>query len=158
PGAEEAPGALVHRSNDRVALYAAITVVGLALAAWAGFLFLRRPADLPRVTRSYLKAMPGTSYMLTSLQSGFALSPDGLRLAYMPLNAEGKSVLWIRPIDSLRAQPLAGTEGASFPFWSPNSRSVGFFAGGKLKRIDTTGGPPLTICDAITARGGTWNQ
>jgi hypothetical protein len=71
---------------------------------------------------------------------------------------EGKELLWVRPLDSLQAQPLAGTEGAAFPFWSPDSRFIGFFAGGKLKKLEASGGPPLTLCDATTGRGGTWNQ
>src|SRR5262249_12315351 len=80
------------------------------------------------------------------------------RLAYMALDANRKAVLWVRPIDSLQAQPLAGTQDASFPFWSPDSHNIGFFAGGKLKRIEASGGAPLTLCDAVTPRGGTWNQ
>jgi len=64
----------------------------------------------------------------------------------------------VRPIDSLQAQPLAGTEGAAFPFWSPDSRFIGFFADGRLKKIEASGGPPLALCDAATGRGGTWNR
>jgi hypothetical protein len=79
-------------------------------------------------------------------------------LAYVATTPEGKELLWVRPLDSLQPQPLAGTEGAAFPFWSPDSRFIGFFAGGKLKKIDASGGPPLTLCDAATGRGGTWNR
>jgi len=61
-------------------------------------------------------------------------------------------------LDSLAAQPLAGTDGASYPFWSPDSLSVGFFASGKLKRIDIMGGPPQVLADATAGRGGTWNR
>ena len=56
-----------------------------------------------------------------------------------------------------QAQPLPGTEGASFPFWSPDSRFIAFFAGGKLKKIDTTGGMPQVLCNAAAGRGGAWN-
>ena len=111
------------------------------------------------MVRSDIKAMPNAPFFLAGQQSsGFAISPDGLRLAYVARSAEGQSVLWVRPLDSLQAQPLAGTADAGFPFWSPDSRSIGFFAEGKLKKIEASGGPALTLCDAATARGGSWNQ
>ena len=69
------------------------------------------------------------------------ISPDGRRLVFSASN-EGKSQLWVRPLDSLAAQPLPGTDGASYPFWSPDSASVGFFAHSQLKRIDIVGGAP----------------
>jgi Tol biopolymer transport system component len=69
-----------------------------------------------------------------------------------------KFQLWIRSLDSLAAQPLPGTEGAGLPFWSPDSRSIGFFAGGKLKRIDVDGGPAQVLSDAASGRGGSWNR
>src|SRR5262249_32528152 len=87
----------------------------------------------------------------------FAISPDGRRLVFSASN-EGKSQLWVRPLDSLAAQPLAGTDGASYPFWSPNSASVGFFAEGKLKRIDIEGGAPQALANAGGGRGGAWNR
>jgi Tol biopolymer transport system component len=67
-------------------------------------------------------------------------------------------MLWVRPLDGISSQPLAGTEGASYPFWSPDSRFLGFFANGKLKKIEASGGPPQTLADASTGRGGTWNR
>jgi len=117
-----------------------------------------RTPERARIVRSYIKAMPNSSFLLSGQQGGFAISPDGLRLAYVAQNAEGRALLWIRPIDSLEALALPGTEDAASPFWSPDSRMIGFFAGAKLKKIQATGGPPLTICDAPNARGGTWNQ
>jgi len=71
--------------------------------------------------------------------------------------SEGKVRLWVRALDSLTAQPLAGTEEAVFPFWSPDSRFIGFFSGGKLRKIEAAGGPAQTICDAPESRGATWN-
>ena len=65
--------------------------------------------------------------------------------------------LFIRPLDSLNARDLAGTEAATYPFWSPDSRFIGFFAEGKLKRIDVTSGLPTVICNIGAGRGGTWN-
>ena len=87
-----------------------------------------------------------------------AVSPDGRRIAIVATSADGKSQLWVRSLDTLTAQALAGTEGAFQPFWSPDSRFIGFFAGGKLKKIEVSGGPPITLCDAPDPRGGTWNR
>src|ERR1051325_11381947 len=82
-----------------------------------------------------------------------APSPDGHRLAYVA-STERQELLWIRELDSLTARSVPGTAGAHYPFWSADSRSIAFFAEGKLKRIDLAGGPALTLCDAVMARGG----
>ncbi|MEZ5351909.1 MAG: protein kinase [Bryobacteraceae bacterium] len=85
-----------------------------------------------------------------------AISPDGKLLAFTAM-AEGKRQLWVRPLAASAAQPLPGTDGAEFPFWSPGSRWIGFFAANKLKKIEASGGPAQTLCDATAGRGGTWN-
>ena len=97
---------------------------------------------------------------LADVESGgqVAISPDGQRLAFVASGPDGKELLWMRPFDSLAAQPLSGTDGASHPFWSPDSRSVGFFAQRKLKKVDAAGGPVQTLCDAVLPRGGAWNR
>jgi eukaryotic-like serine/threonine-protein kinase len=87
----------------------------------------------------------------------FAISPDGRRLVFSALN-EGKSQLWVRPLASLVVQPLAGTDGATYPFWSPDSASVGFFADRQVKRIDIAGGAPQVLANADAGRGGTWSR
>src|SRR6185369_12915746 len=72
---------------------------------------------------------------------------------------DGRTLLWIRALNSLSARPLAGTEGAFSPFWSPDSRSVAFFAAGQMKKIDVAGGPPQKICDVPATVGtGTWGS
>ena len=88
----------------------------------------------------------------------FAISPDGLHLAFVALDASGKAVLWVRPLDSPNAQPLSGTEDAIYPFWSPDSRFIGFFASGKLKKIELNGGTVQTLCGAAIPRGGSWSS
>ena len=86
----------------------------------------------------------------------FAISPDGMRLVFVA-SGTGSQQLWLRTLNTATAQPLAGTEGAEYPFWSPDSRSVGFFAGSKLKRLKIGVGPPEILADAPTGRGGTWS-
>jgi Tol biopolymer transport system component len=93
----------------------------------------------------------------TSDPFSFALSPDGRQVVFVA-TADGTSRLWVRPFDAGNARPLAGTEGASSPFWKPDSTAIGFFANGKLKRVDAAGGVPLALADARGARGGAWSQ
>src|SRR5438067_8970584 len=87
-----------------------------------------------------------------------ALSPDGRRLAFLARGSDGKRTIWVRPLDAVAAPSLSGTAGATYPFWSGDSRDLGFFADGKVKRIDADGGAPQTVCNAKYGRGGTWNR
>jgi hypothetical protein len=84
------------------------------------------------------------------------ISPDGSRLAFSASLSTEAPRVWVRPLDSNTAQPLAGTDSASYPFWSGDSRYLAFFAEGKLKRIAVSGGPAETVCSAPAGRGGTW--
>jgi Tol biopolymer transport system component len=86
------------------------------------------------------------------------ISPDGRILAFRATDANGTTMLWVRPLESAGARPLPGTEGATDPFWSADSRSLGFFADNKLKTIEVSGGSPVTLADAPGELGGTWNQ
>ena len=86
-----------------------------------------------------------------------AISPDGRRLTFVALD-NGTPRLWLRPLDTATAQPLPGTEDGSYPFWSPDSRTIGFGARGKLKRIDIGGGQPQELADTAGYRGGTWSR
>lgn len=85
------------------------------------------------------------------------ISPDGKNIVFAA-RADGKNQLFVRSLDKLRPQPISGTEDGTFPFWSPDSRSIAFFGEGKLKRADLSGGPPVTVCDAPVGRGGTWSS
>jgi WD40 repeat protein len=85
------------------------------------------------------------------------ISPDGRQLVFRVRRGE-ESVLAVRSVDALEAQVLAGTEGAAFPFWSPDSRVIAFFAAGRLKKIAAQGGPVQVICDVRAGLGGTWNR
>jgi Tol biopolymer transport system component len=81
-----------------------------------------------------------------------------LQIAFTARDSSGKALLWVRALDSPVSRALAGTEDAMYPFWSPDSRYLGFFAGGKLKRIEASGGPSIALCDAGDGRGGTWSR
>jgi serine/threonine protein kinase/Tol biopolymer transport system component len=126
-----------------IAILAASAAVVLAMLAF------RPPPEAPEM-RVEVTTPP------TPDPISFAVSPDGRRLAFVA-SGDGAPRLWLRALDTAALQPLAGTEGASYPFWSPDSRSIGFFAGGKLKRIEAAGGPPRTLADAPEGRGGTWS-
>ena len=93
----------------------------------------------------------------TTDPASLAISPDGLSVAFVA-TAEGRPRLWIRALDSTSARPLPGTDGATLPFWSPDSGSVGFFATGQLKRIDIQTGTVQAVASADAARGASWNR
>ena len=123
---------------------ALVLVLALAIP-----LYLRRAAPEPLVTRlDIVTPATGDAYSM-------ALSLDGRQLAYVA-NGDHGSQLWVRPLDQAMGQPLAGTEGAMIPFWAPNGRAVGFFAEGKLKRIDLPGGAVHVLADVSNPMGGAW--
>ena len=103
-----------------------------------------------------------------SLDSGappirLAISPDGRNIAFVVVGSDKRRRLWVRPLDSLDAREIEGTDGAVFPFWSPDSRVLGFFAAGQLKKVQADGGPPTKICDADVPTSGagggaTWSR
>ena len=86
----------------------------------------------------------------------FAVSPDGRKLAFTA-ESNGKVMLWVRALDDLESKVVAGTEGASYPFWSPDGRWVGFFVPNKMKRVEAVGGPAQDVADTVVGRGGTWS-
>jgi len=146
-----APLAARRRLSQNVA-WTAAGVCLLAALALAGVLWLSAPRpSLP--LRASLLPPKNSSFD----PYGFAISPDGKRLAFVAIAAEkSESTLWVRPLNSVAAQELSGTDGATHPFWSPDSSAVGFFAGNKLKKIDAAGGPVIALADVQDGRGGTW--
>ncbi len=126
------------------------TIAGIALVVFALLRFAQRPAPPPLARMNIL--LPEKSRALS-----LAVSPDGRFLALVLVKG-GKQQIWIRALDSVDMTPLAGTDGAADPFWSPESRFVAFFADSRLKKIERSGGPVQTICDALGALGGTWNR
>jgi Tol biopolymer transport system component len=145
--------------RERVAWAVAAGVLALTAIAFAIGFVLRAP-KAPEAIRFFVSP-PDTWTLMgagTLTTGPISVSPDGHRIVFLAASADGKSMLWVRSLDTLSAQALAGTEGALRPFWSPDSRFVGFFVGGKLKKIDVSGGPPITLCDSQEVLGGTWNH
>jgi Tol biopolymer transport system component len=132
-------------------IVAAAAVVAAVAAGGAAYLS-RRAAD-PRIIQLSAPFPEKTSLNPGALP---AISPDGRRIA-MALAIDGQQGLWVRDLASPTARLLPGTAGAVFPFWSPDNRTIGFFAEGKLKKIDAEGGPAQTLCEAANGRGGAWN-
>src|SRR5262245_3231280 len=136
-------------------------IAALSFAAATAMYVRRAPADTATTRFSisppdgWMLAMP--TALTVGAPAPLAVSPDGRQLAFVATNASGRSLIWIRPIDSLTAHVLPETDDASSPFWSPDGRSLAFFAHHKLIRIDAAGGPPLTLCDAANSRGGAWS-
>jgi len=100
---------------------------------------------------------PGNA-TINSSAGNVAISPDGRLLTYGVFDSTGNLQLWVRPIDALDAELLPGTDNASLPFWSPDSRFIAFFADGKLKKVPAAGGTVEALCDAPDGRGGSWNR
>ena len=135
----------------------AVGVAASVAIAFAAAYTMFRPRPAPVVCASILPPA-GTTFLSASVQAfPPALSPDGTRLAFVARDEKGKTLLYIRQLNSLEARPLAGTDGARLPFWSPDGREIGFFADDKLKKIDAGGGPPQTLCDA-SGFGGSWSR
>jgi len=128
---------------------AAALLLGMLGFAWA--YLMRQPAANAHVFKTSILPPEKTSF------GHLALSPDGKWLAFTAATG-GKVQLWMRALDSLEAKPLAGTSGATYPFWSPDSRWIGFFADGRLKKVESSGGLPQTLYEATANFGSTWSR
>jgi Tol biopolymer transport system component len=138
----------------RLAFGAWLALAAAAGVAASGALLMLRPSPQKAAAPMRLSiTLPAGA----TAQS-FAVSPDGSRLAFVLREPNGLVRLWVRDLRSGEAKPLERTEDASYPFWSPDSRNTGYFAGGNLNRIDVNGGPPRILARARTGRGGAWNQ
>jgi Tol biopolymer transport system component len=152
-----APVAERRKNRERLAwIVAGVATLGLLIgAALAVPQLMRKPAAAVAM-RFAVTSPPDVT--LGNDVANSAISPDGRLLAYLATDAGGAGRIWLRPIGSLAAQQLAGTDNAWFPFWSPDSRYLGFFADGKLKKVAVADGSCEVICDAPDSRGGTWSK
>jgi len=146
------PAPVVARRKNREKLAWAVAAVAVVAAAAATFGWARRAPKPPRLIRFEIATPPEVVALDTP-----RISPDGRVVAFNAADTTGKAEIWLRPLDALQGHPLPGTEGAGRPFWSPDSKFIGFFADGKLKKVDIAGGPPQKICDAPSGSDGSWN-
>jgi eukaryotic-like serine/threonine-protein kinase len=146
PRHQEKPG---KRLAWGVAALGIAILAGLGVAHWHSM-----PPAESRHLRLSLLPPPSTSFV----PYNFAISPDGRRLAFAAAAQDGGTALWILSLAAGAAQHLTGTEGATYPFWSPDSRQVGFFGEGKLKSVVLSSGAVQIVCDAPGAYGGAWND
>jgi eukaryotic-like serine/threonine-protein kinase len=147
----------------------AIRPVGGSLRGWLGWCVaaLLAISVIFSLVRLWTRTPPSQQTMRASILAPdgrefdrwgvTAISPDGKYLVFLATVPGWSGQLWIRRIDSLTAKPLPGTEGAQSPFWSPDSKWIGFAAGSKLRKISVDGGSPLVICDSGQLRGGSWS-
>ena len=138
------------------AAWAVALVAIVAAATLATWPFRSSPVE---ATRFVVSLPPGTTTAVSESRTRIALSPDGRRLA-MVVARNGRQQIWIRSLDSVTAEPLASTDGAISPFWSPDSRFIGFFSAGEgaLKKVEVTGGPARIICTARADSVATWGS
>ncbi|HEY3926857.1 MAG TPA: protein kinase [Candidatus Koribacter sp.] len=159
PAAKEEPAEITAPSKFGFVPWAMAGLL-LVAAVWLGYKYIQA-VNAPQMSIQASILPPEKAQFSTngSESGGAALSPDGKRLAFVARESNAASdMLWIQPLNSRVAQAMSGTEGATYPFWSPDSRFVGFFAGGKLKKMDANGGPPQALCDAIAGRGAAWSR
>jgi eukaryotic-like serine/threonine-protein kinase len=150
-GSLSSAGAEPPRRRERLAWATALTLVSLTAAVLVLVLASRDARSAPEMRLEI--ATPATTD-----PASIAISPDGLQIAFVATDA-GRPRLWLRSLHAVSARPLAGTEGAAFPFWAPHGRSIGFYADdGKLKRIDVDDGTVRVLANAPLQRGGTWNS
>ena len=135
-------------------ILAILMLLGTAVISY--FHFTEVIPEQPEIRMTVLP--PDKSIVVTVNGGNLAISPDARLVAFVAQDSGGAWNLWIRPLHEEAPRILPGTDGATYPFWSPDNRTVGFFANGKLKKIDVVGGAPLTICTAKDGRGGTWNK
>jgi len=143
-------GKVVRRKNwERIAW---VVTTLLLLGAAILFYTTRAPKDKSLLR---LSLVPEGE---TRITGQLAISPNGRSVTFVAKTLNGETALWVRSTDWAKAKQLPGTRDATYPFWAPDSRYIGFFADGKLKKIDMQEGPPQTVCDAPVGRGGSWNK
>ncbi|HVI07668.1 MAG TPA: protein kinase [Candidatus Binatia bacterium] len=155
PILEGAAAPRVSSKRERLGWTAGL-ILAIAIGALVG-VFLRPGSGPAPGIRTVIDPPEKTRLNLVGDSAGPpVLSPDGSTLAFAATGADTKTMLWVRPMNLLEAHILAGTEGAIFPFWSPDGRSLGFFADGKVKTVDLNGGAAQVVAEAPFGRGGAW--
>lgn len=144
--------------RERLWIMAAVVCALPAIAGIAGAVFYSGQADsLRRVVRAQIGPPDHYAFGPVGINNHNVVSPDGRMIAFIA-QGEGKQLLWVRRLSDANAVSLSGTDGASYPFWSPDNRFIGFFANGKMKKVEAAGGVVQNIANAPYGRGGAWNR
>ena len=152
-----ASAAVVTAAPRRGFAVAVLAAAAAAIGALGLVAFMRQAALPPSRVDFQIYPPPGTRFPRGSAE--MAVSPDGSRVVFTALSADGRRKLWLRRFDAVDSRPIDGSEEGMYPFWAPDSRTIGFFAHSKLKRIAETGGVPQDICDmTFGPRGGAWSR
>lgn len=134
-------------------IWVGISAILLAVTLALGFAYFSRSETTAPAVRLAL-----TTPEKVTLPSNITISPDGSRVVFVATNSEGRRELWVRSLDQDKAEALSGTEDAASPFWSSDSRSIGYFANFKLFKVEASGGRPQFLCDVREVMGGAWNR
>ena len=157
---DDTAGAASIQDNKRGRLpwaIAALAIAALGVTAWISATRGTSATKDPEI-RASISAPDDHDFVVNSNHSGaLSLSPDGTKMTFTASTGSGRPSLFLRSLGSSTAQQLSNTEGATYPFWSPDSKQIAFFADGKLKKLDLNGGAPMTVTSALDGRGGTWN-
>jgi eukaryotic-like serine/threonine-protein kinase len=149
------PAPVRAKRQRREMLAWALAAIAFVTACLAGAAYWREQSEKISI-KAFINPPTNAHFeSIGDVAGPMVVSPDGKKIAFVA-SLEGKNDLWVRPLDELNAIQLSGTENATFPFWSPDSKTIAYFADGKLKKVDATHGPGLTICDAPVGRGGSW--
>jgi len=157
--AETSASLPIRRARFAAVIPWVVAAIGFVLAVLAVATSARKTPSR-EVVRAFLPPPANSFFHFLDANSGpVAVSPNGRRLAFSVISPEGKTLLWYRDLDAPTAVPIPGTDEATFPFWSPDSRSLGFFARGRLKVVEASGSAPAprALADVFVARGGSWS-
>src|SRR5437867_6624632 len=154
----EAPSTTTPRRARSLLVWSMAAILGVISIALAVALWREtQSARNEPAVRTLILPPENTTFDFLGAAAPPAVSPDGKRIVFGAVEPGKKRMLYVRPLDSLVAQQLIGTEGATFPFWSPDGRFIGFFVDNALKKLEVIGGAPVTLCSVIDGRGGSWS-
>jgi serine/threonine protein kinase len=139
--------------------YGPWVVASVSLLSLLAVFFLRpgSSSNDTSAVRAFIPAPEKTNFYSYGGQSGpVVVSPNGRMIAFVAIAQDGRTTLYLRSLDGTSSKPMSGTDGGYYPFWSPDSKWLGFFANGRLKKVDVAGNPPVTVCQVDAARGGSW--